>query len=71
MAEHRKHRRIPGPRGDMEGYLMMLLLDQPLTVEQMAEKTQFLLVSDRQSEVSSRARLTRAISSLCSKGLTA
>ena len=55
----------------MEGYLMMLLLDQPLTVEQMAEKTQFLLVSDRQSEVSSRARLTRAISSLCSKGLTA
>lgn len=48
---------------------MLLLLEGPLTINQMAEKTQFLSLQDRQLEVSSRIRLEGAISSLRSKGV--
>lgn len=69
MAEHRRHKRTRGPRGDMEGYLMLLLLDEPLTIDQISEKTRFLSPQDGQPEASDRVRLVGAISSLRSKGL--
>jgi len=68
VAEHRTHRRTRGPRGNMEGYLMMLLLDEPLTIDQVTEKAQFLL-QDRHSEVSNTVQLEKAINSLRSKGV--
>ena len=53
----------------MEGYLLLLLLDEPLTIDQMTGKTQFLQFEDRQPEVSPRVRLEEAVNSLRSKGL--
>jgi len=69
VAEHLRRKRTRGPRGDMEGYLMLLLLDEPLTIDQMAGKTQFLSFEDRQPVVSPQARLEVAVNSLRSKGL--
>ena len=66
-GEFRRHRIR---REDAEGIVLMLLLEQPLTIDEMAQKARFLASHRRVSETDPESLgLDAAVTSLCSKGL--